>query len=155
MELFNVILTKSELRDLIMIILVSTSPIFSFHPNTLYAAPANATRSDNATTQTIAKDNNNTSTTPSVILLSPVPLNRTNVDNNTLSSTTSESSNGNNANPNAPIHDTGSNRGTHHTHDGASSINQHKNSSNKSHDVVHKILNKIKHKLKVGDIPFP
>jgi hypothetical protein len=148
MGLFNVKHTKSKLMEVIIIILVSISSIFSFHVNTVYAVPDNG--SGYATAQALAKDNNNTSNTPSVIRLSP----GTNTDSNALSPTTSESSNGSNANPNASIQDTGSIR-THHTHDGSSSGNHHKDNSNKSHDLAHNIISKIKQKLKVGDIPFP
>lgn len=153
MGLFNVKHTKLKLMDVIIIILVSSSSIFSFHVNTLYAVPDNG--SGNATTQALAKDNNTTSNSPSVIRLSPDALNGTNIDNNALSPTTSESSGGNNLNPNAFIHDTSSNSRTHHTHDGISSGNQHKDNSNKSHDLTHNIINKIMHTLEVGDIPFP
>ncbi len=105
----------------------------------------------NATTQPLTKDNSTTtSNTPSVLRLSSVPSN-----NGTLSK--SESSTNTKDNTNAA---TGSNSGTFDTHHGTSvstgstTGDHHKDNTN-SHDLAQKIINKIKQKLKVGDVPFP
>jgi hypothetical protein len=55
-------------------------------------------------------------------------------------------------------HDSGSNSGTHHIHHdinvSRSSSNYHKDKNN-LHDLAQKVTNNVKHKLNVGDIPFP
>ena len=40
-------------------------------------------------------------------------------------------------------------------HSSTSSTSDHHNDNTKSHDLAHKIINKIKQKFKVGDVPFP
>ena len=103
----------------------------------------------NATTQPLTKDNSTTSNTPSVLRLSSVPSN-----NGTLSK--SDSSTNTKDNTNAA---TGSTSGTLDTHHGTSvstgSTGDHHRDNTNSHDLAQKIINKIKQKLKVGDVPFP
>ena len=127
-----------------MILLVSISWIFSLH---VYATPDHGT--GNATSQPLTNDNNTTSGVPSVLHLSSVP------SNNGTSSTSEPSTNKADANS-----ATGSNSGTAHTHHGTgtgstSSTSNHHNDNTKSHDLAQKIINKIKQKFKVGDVPFP
>jgi len=73
---------------------------------------------------------------------------------NNGTSSTSEPSINNKADTNSA---TGSNSGTAHTHHGTStgSTGNHHNDNTKSHDLAQKIINKIKQKFKVGDVPFP
>ncbi|HET7147280.1 MAG TPA: hypothetical protein VFI73_02165 [Candidatus Nitrosopolaris sp.] len=101
----------------------------------------------NATSQTLTKDNATTASAPSVLHLSSVP-------SNNATSSTSEPSPHNNADTNSA---TGSNSGTSHTHHSTStsSTNTHHNDNTKSHDLAKQIINKIKQKFKVGDVPFP
>jgi hypothetical protein len=147
----------------IMILLVSISWIFSLH-NALYAMPDHST--GNATSQPLTKDSTTTSSAPSVLHLSSVPSNNgtsstsepsTNnkADTNSATSSTSEPSTNNKADTNSAI---SSNSGTAHTHHGSSTSstsNHHHNDNTKSSDLAHKIINKIKQKFKVGDVPFP
>jgi hypothetical protein len=141
-----------------MILLVSISWIFSLHVNALYAMPDHSTV--NATSQPLTKDNSTTSSAPSVLHLSSVS------SNNGTSSTSGPSTN-NQADTNSA---TGSNSGTTHTHRGTntstststssstsstSSTSNHHNDNTKSNDLAQKIINKIKQKFKVGDVPFP
>jgi len=128
-----------------MILLVSISWIFSLHVNALYAMPDHST--GNATSQPLTNDNSTTSSAPSVLHLSSVP-------SNNGTSSTSEPSTNNKADTNSA---TGSNSGTAHTHHGTStsSTSNHDNDNTKSHDLAQKIINKIKQKIKVGDVPFP
>jgi hypothetical protein len=149
---FDIRIIRLESTIAIVIVVVSISLIFSSFVNALYAMPDHST--GNATTQPLAKDNGTTSNTPSVLRLSSVPSN-----NGTLSK--SEPSTNTKDNTNAA---TGSNSGTFDTHHGTSvstgsttgstTGNHHKDNSN-SHDLAQKIINKIKQKLKVGDVPFP
>jgi len=154
---FNITFTRLKLTDAIMIILLSISSIFSLHVNTLYAMPVNGT--GNATTQPPNKDNGTTSNTPSVLRLSPVPLKNANINNNSVSlPPPAEPSTNNKGDTNAATHDTGSNSGTHRTQHSTSfdnSNSNHHKDNNNSYDPAQKIINKIKEKLKVGDIPFP
>ncbi len=119
--------------------------------------PDNST--GNATTQPLTKDNSTISNTPSVLRLSPVPLNNANSNNNSVSlPSTSEPFANNKVHTNAATHDTGSNSGTYHTQHSTSidnSNSNHHKDNNNSHDPLHNIINKSKQKLKVGDIPFP
>jgi len=144
---FDIRIIRLESTIAIVIVVVSISLIFSSFVNALYAMPAVAS---NATTQPLAKDNGTTSNSPSVLRLSSVPSN-----NGTLSK--SEPSTNTKDNTNAA---TGSNSGTFDTHHGTSvstgstTGDHHKDNTN-SHDLAQKIINKIKQKLKVGDVPFP
>ncbi len=106
----------------------------------------------NATSQPLTKDNSTTSSAPSVLHLSSVP-------SNNGTSSTSEPSINNKADTNSA---TSSNSGTAHTHHGTStgsstgsSTGNHHNDNTKSHDLAQKIINNIKQKFKVGDVPFP
>jgi hypothetical protein len=125
-----------------MVFLVSISWIFSLYVNALYAMPYT-----NATAQPLTKDNSTTSSAPSVLRLSPVPVNN--------GTTTSQSSTNNKVNTNADTH------GSHDSHSidtstsSTSSTSNHNKDNMNSHDLAHKIINKIKQKFKVGDIPFP
>lgn len=137
-------LRRLESTVAIMILLVSISWIFSLHVNALYAMPDHSTV--NATSQPLTKDNSTTSSAPSVLHLSSVS------SNNGTSSTSGPSTN-NKADTNSA---TGSNSGTTHTHHGTStSTSNHHNDNTKSNDLAQKIINKIKQKFKVGDVPFP
>ena len=148
MGVFEIRINGLESTIAIMIVVVSISLIFSLCVNALYGMPDHST--GNATTQPLTKDNSTTSNTPSVLRLSSVPSN-----NGTLSK--SESSTNTKDNTNAA---TGSNSGTFDTHHGTSvstgstTGDHHKDNTN-SHDLAQKIINKIKQKLKVGDVPFP
>ena len=148
MGVFDIRIIRLESTIAIVIVVVSISLIFSSYVNALYAMPVHS--NGNATTQPLTKDNSTTSNTPSVLRLSSVPSN-----NGTLSK--SESSTNTNDNTNAA---TGSNSGTFDTHHGTSvstgstTGDHHKDNTN-SHDLAQKIINKIKQKLKVGDVPFP
>ena len=156
MGVFDIRIIRLESTIAIVIVVVSISLIFSSYVNALYAMPVHS--NGNATTQPLTKDNSTTSNTPSVLRLSSVPSN-----NGTLSK--SDSSTNTKDNTNAA---TGSNSGTFDTHHGTSvstgsstgsttgstTGNHHKDNSN-SHDLAQKIINKIKQKLKVGDVPFP
>ena len=142
-----------------MIVLLSIGWIFSFYVNVnvVYAMPDHIT--GNATTQPPNKDNSTNSNTPSVLHLSPVPLNNANNNDNSVSlPSTSEPSTNNKGDTNVATHDTSSNSDTHRTQHStstdSSNSNHHKDNNN-SHDSSQKIINKIKQKLKVGDIPFP
>ena len=113
----------------------------------------------NATIQPPNKDNSTISNTPSVLRLSPVPLNNANNNDNSVSlPSTSEPSTNNKGDTNVATHDTSSNSDTHRTQHStstdSSNSNHHKDNNN-SYDSSQKIINKIKQKLKVGDIPFP
>ena len=141
-------LRRLESTVAIMILLVSISWIFSLHVNALYAMPDHS--HVNATSQPLTKDNSTTSSAPSVLHLSSVPLN-----NGT--SSTSEPSTNNKADTNSA---TGSNSGTTQPHHGtssssSSSSSNHHNDNTNSHDLAQTIINKIKQKFKVGDVPFP
>jgi hypothetical protein len=140
-------LRRLESTVAIMILLVSISWIFSLHVNALYAMPDHSTV--NATSQPLTNDNSTTSSAPSVLHLSSVP-------SNNVTSSTSEPSTNNKADTNSA---TGSNSGTTHTHHGPStsstSTSNHHNDNTKSNDLAQKIINKIKQKFKVGDVPFP
>jgi hypothetical protein len=141
-------LRRLESTVAIMILLVSISWIFSLHVNALYAMPDHSTV--NATSQLVTKDNSTTSSAPSVLHLSSVP-------SNNGTSSTSEPSTNNKADTNSA---TGSNSGTTHTHHGTStsstsSTSNHHDDNTKSNDLAQKIINKIKQKFKVGDVPFP
>jgi len=145
---FDIRIIRLESTIAIVIVVVSSSLIFSSYVNALYAMPVHS--NGNATTQPLTKDNSTTSNTPSVLRLSSVPSN-----NGTLSK--SESSTNTKDNTNAA---TGSNSGTFDTHHGTSvstgsTTGDHHNDNTNSHDLAHKIINKIKQKLKVGDVPFP
>ncbi|HYT02514.1 MAG TPA: hypothetical protein VEL70_06355 [Candidatus Acidoferrum sp.] len=148
MGVFDIRIIRLESTIAIVIVVVSISLIFSSYVNALYAMPVHS--NGNATTQPLTKDNSTTSNTPSVLRLSSVPSN-----NGTLSK--SESSTNTKDNTNAA---TGSNSGTFDTHHGTSvstgstTGDHHKDNTN-SHDLAQKIINKIKQKLKVGDVPFP
>jgi len=144
-RVFDIIILRLESTVAIMILLVSISWIFSLHVNALYATPDHST--GNATSQPLTNDNSTTSSAPSVLHLSSVP-------SNNGTSSTSEPSTNNKADTNSA---TGSNSGTAHTHHGTStsSTNNHDNDNTKSHDLAQKIINKIKQKIKVGDVPFP
>ena len=148
MGVFDIRIIRLESTIAIVIVVVSISLIFSSYVNALYAMPVHS--NGNATTQPLTKDNSTTSNTPSVLRLSTVPSN-----NGTLSK--SESSTNTKDNTNAA---TGSNSGTFDTHHGTSvstgstTGDHHKDNTN-SHDLAQKIINKIKQKLKVGDVPFP
>jgi len=149
---FEIRINGLESTIAIMIVVVSISLIFSLCVNALYGMPDHST--GNATTQLLTKDNSTTSNTPSVLRLSPVPSN-----NGTLS--TSEPSTNTKDNTNTL---TASNSGTVQTHQGTSvgttgstttsSSDHHKDHAH-SHDLAQKKINKIKQKLKVGDVPFP
>ena len=142
--MFDIRLRRLESTVAIMILLVSISWIFSLHVNALYAMPDHSTV--NATSQPLTKDNSTTSSAPSVLHLSSVS------SNNGTSSTSGPSTN-NKADTNSA---TGSNSGTTHTHHGTStSTSNHHNDNSKSNDLAQKIINKIKQKFKVGDVPFP
>jgi hypothetical protein len=142
---FDIRILGLESTVAIMILLVSISWIFSLHVNALYATPDHSTV--NATSQPLTNDNSTTSSVPSVLHLSSVP-------SNNVTSSTSEPSTNNKADTNSA---TGSNSGTAHTHHGTStsSTSNHHNDNTKSHDLAQKIINKIKQKFKVGDVPFP
>ena len=148
MGVFDIRIIRLESTIAIVIVVVSISLIFSSYVNALYAMPVHS--NGNATTQPLTKDNSTTSNTPSVLRLSTVPSN-----NGTLSK--SESSTNTKDNTNAA---TGSNSGTFDTHHGTSvstgstTGDHHKDNTN-SHDLAQKIINKIKQKLKVGDVRFP
>jgi hypothetical protein len=145
---FDIRIIRLESTIAIVIVVVSISLIFSSYVKALYAMPVHS--DGNATPQPLTKDNSTTSNTPSVLRLSPVPSN-----NGTLSK--SESSTKTKDNTNAA---TGSNSGTFDTHHGTSvstgstTGDHHKDNTN-SLDLAQKIINKIKQKLKVGDVPFP
>ena len=144
-RVFDVRLLRLESTVAIMILLVSISWIFSLHVNALYAMPDHSTV--NATSQPLTKDNSTTSSAPSVLHLSSVSSNN--------GTSTSEPSTNNKADTNSA---TGSNSGTTHTHHGSStsiSTSNHHNDNTKSNDLAQKIINKIKQKFKVGDVPFP
>ena len=141
-------LRRLESTVAIMILLVSISWIFSLHVNALYAMPDHSTV--NATSQPLTKDNSTTSSAPSVLHLSSI-------SSNNGTSSTSEPSTNNKADTNSA---TGSNSGTTHTHHGTStststSTSNYHNDNTKSNDLAQKIINKIKQKFKVGDVPFP
>jgi len=145
---FDIRIIRLESTIAIVIVVVSISLIFSSYVNALYAMPVHS--NGNATTQPLTKDNSTTSNTPSVLRLSSVPSN-----NGTLSK--SESSTNTKDNTNAA---TGSNSGTFDTHHGTSvstgsTTGDHHRDNTNSHDLAQKIINKIKQKLKVGDVPFP
>ncbi len=142
---FDIRHRRLESTVAIMILTVSISWIFSSNVNALYAMPDHST--GNATSQPLTKDNSTTSSAPSVLHLSSVP-------SNNGTSSTSEPSINNKADTNSA---TGSNSGTAHTHHGTStgSTGNHHNDNTKSHDLAQKIINKIKQKFKVGDVPFP
>ena len=147
-RVFDIRLRRLESTVAIMILLVSISWIFSSNVNALYAMPDHST--GNATSQPLTNDNSTTSSVPSVLHLSSVP-------SNNGTSSTSEPSTNNKADTNSA---TGSNSGTAHTHHGTStsstsSTSNHHNDNTKSHDLAQKIINKIKQKFKVGDVPFP
>ena len=148
MGVFDIRIIRLESTIAIVIVVVSISLIFSSYVNALYAMPVHS--NGNATTQPLTKDNSTTSNTPSVLRLSSVPSN-----NGTLSK--SESSTNTKDNTNAA---TGSNSGTFDTHHGTSvstgsTTGDHHRDNTNSHDLAQKIINKIKQKLKVGDVPFP
>lgn len=147
-RVFDIRILGLESTVAIMILLVSISWIFSLHVNALYATPDHSTV--NATSQPLTNDNSTTSSVPSVLHLSSVP-------SNNVTSSTSEPSTNNKADTNSA---TGSNSGTAHTHHGTStsstsSTSNHHNDNTKSRDLAQKIINKIKQKFKVGDVPFP
>lgn len=145
-RVFDIRILRLESTVAIMILLVSISWIFSLH---VYATPDHST--SNATSQPLTNDNSTTSGVPSVLHLSSVP-------SNNGTSSTSEPSTNNKADANSA---TGSNSGTAHTHHDtgtsstSSSTSTHHNDNTKSHDLAQKIINKIKQKFKVGDVPFP
>ena len=130
--------------DVIIIILVSISSIFSYHVNTVYAVPDNG--SGNAAAQALAKDNNNTSNTPSVIRSSPeVVLILTTMHSlqqrqNRLTAATPTQM--------LPYRTPVQTAGRITPMMAPSSGNHHKDNSNKSHDLAHNIINKIKQKSK-------
>jgi hypothetical protein len=143
---FDIRISRLESTIAIVIVVVSISLIFSSYVNALYAMPIQS--NGNATLQPLT--NSTTSNTPSVLRFSSVPSN-----NGTLSK--SESSTNTKDNTNAA---TGSNSGTLDTHHGTSlntgsSTGDHHKDNTNSHDLAQKIINKIKQKLKVGDVPFP
>ena len=148
MGVFDIRISRLESTIAILIVVVSISLNFSSYVNALYAMPIQS--NGNATLQPLTKDNSTTSNTPSVLRFSSVPSN-----NGTLSN--SESSTNTKDNTNAA---TGSNSGTLDTHHGTSlstgsSAGDHHKDNTNSHDLALKIINKIKQKLKVGDVPFP
>lgn len=147
-RVFDIRILRLESTVAIMILLVSISWIFSLHVNVLYATPDHSP--GNATSQPLTNDNSTTSSAPSVLHLSTVP-------SNNGTSSTSEPSTNNKADTSSA---TSSNSGTAHQYHGTStsstsSTSNHHNDNTKSHDLAHKIINKIKQKFKVGDVPFP
>jgi hypothetical protein len=145
---FDIRILRLESTIAIVIVVVSISLIFSSYVNALYAMPVHS--NGNATKQPLTKDNSTTSNTPSVLRLSSVPSN-----NGTLSK--SESSANTKDNTNAAI---GSISGTFDNHHGTSvstgsTTGDHHKANTNSYDLAQKIINKIKQKLKVGDVPFP
>jgi len=162
---FNARLSKLELVAS-AILLVSLWHIFSAQINTLQAMQDSklqlAQITSSASNNNNDSNSNTTSTsTPSVLPLSPVPLNNSSISSN-LPSPSSKlgSSSSNKVFSNDPTHDTGSNSGTHHTHHGISISSSSSSSSSSSikhnsHDTTQNIINKVKERLKAGDIPFP
>jgi hypothetical protein len=127
----------------IILVLLSFSWIFSLRVDFLYAmSDLNAV---NTTTQPLTNDSSTTSSVPSVLHLSPVPVNN--------GTTTSQPSTNNKADTNVDTHDTGSNS-LDTSGSTMSTSNHHKDNTN-SHDLAHKIINNIRQKFKVGDVPFP
>jgi hypothetical protein len=146
-ELVSIINLKATVT--ILIVLVSISCNFSLYVNVVYAMPNHIT--GNITTQIPTKINETTSDTPSVLTLSPVPLNSVNGKQNSvpLPSASEPTTN----NENVARHD-GSNSGTHHTQH-STSVDSGSKNNHHSTESPQKIINKVKQKVKVGDIPFP
>jgi hypothetical protein len=129
--------------------------IFSLYVNVVYAMPNH--RTGNVTTQIPTKINETTSDTPSVLTLSPVPVHNVSSKQNSVAHPSASEPTTNNEN--VARHDTGSNSGKHHTQhstsvDSGNNNNRHKDKSN-SNESSQRIINKVKQKVKVGDIPFP
>lgn len=144
---FNIRLSSLKLS--IMIVLVSIS-LLLIQVKTLYALSNHGILSDNST-----------SPNPSVLRLSPAPLNGS---NSVLPSSTSSTPTGPKSDTNTTDH--GTTTGSFPTHGGTnidsastiSSTSTHTDHQKKDSDsglFAQKIISKIKQKFKVGDIPFP
>jgi cytoskeletal protein RodZ len=156
---FNVRPSKLELVASV-ILLVSIWSISSLQVNILHAMPDAKELQLSQITPSPSNNSSNITNTPSVLPLSSLPLdNSSNSSNSPSPSSTLESPSSNKVFSNDPTHDTGSNSGTHHTHHGisiSSSISSISSSiKHNSHESTQKIINKVKERLKVGDIPFP
>jgi hypothetical protein len=148
---FNVRPSKLELVASV-ILLISIWAISSPQLNILQAMPDPKKLQLVQITSSPSNNDSNLTSTPSVLPLS-FPLDNSNNSSNALSpSSTLESSSSDKVFSNDPTHNTGSNSGTHHIHRG---ISISSNIDHNSHDRTQKIINKVKQKLKVGDIPFP
>ena len=143
------------------IIIISTSCLvcFSLHVSTIYAIS-----NDGSNSSMIVKDSNFSNSIPSGLHLTP--SNNTNSNNKAPSEASSvlKSSKANDGS--TSISSTHSNSKPNHLHDGADNAGENSNSNSNSksnhhsdknhfHSLGRNIVSKIKHKLKVGDIPFP
>jgi hypothetical protein len=112
----------------------------------------------------LVKDSNSSTSIPSALHLTP--FNNTNGKDKAPSEASSVPKSSNANDGSTSISGTHSNSKPNHLHDGAdnSGENSNSNSNSKSnhhsdknhfHNLGRNIVSKIKHKLKVGDIPFP
>jgi hypothetical protein len=114
----------------------------------------------------IVKDSNFSTSIPSGLHLTP--FNNTNSNDKAHSEALSVPKSSNAKDGSTSISGTHSNSKPNHLHDGADNAGENSNSNSNSnsksnhhsdknhfHNLGRNIVSKIKHKLKVGDIPFP
>lgn len=146
---------KINSRLIRAIIIITTNCIFSLHVNTVYAISNDGTNSS-----MIVKDSNFSTSIPSGLHLTQ--FNNTKAPSE--ASSVPKSSHANDGS--TSISSTHSNSKPNHSHDGADNAGENSNSNSNSksnhqsdknhfHNLGRNIVSKIKHKLKVGDIPFP
>ena len=140
---FNIIPTRLKLS--VVIVLVSTC-LLAIQVNTLYALSITRILTDNST-----------SPNPSVLRLSPAPLNSSDTvpPSSTLSTPTgpkADTHSGTNIDSTSTSSASGSGSGTSSS---GSTSSDHQKKDSDSGVTAQKIINKIKQKFKVGDIPFP
>jgi hypothetical protein len=152
-----VINPKLKLTYIIVIILAAS--VLSLHTNTLYAMQGNSSK------QSATGNNHASSETPSALHLLPYNDTNNNSSNNPPSKVSLGSSNpGEGGGSDTSTHDGSDSRIDHkHDHiddsDGVdSNSDSNSNGNSHNHNISHKSHNhenKSKHRLKVGDIPFP